>query len=61
MDEKINVFACEEFLNTMTKKDGWVCKERAQIMKAKVIAFYFGAAWCPPARGFTPILRKFYN
>ena len=24
-------------------------------------AYYFSAHWCPPCRGFTPQLVKFYN
>lgn len=27
----------------------------------KVIGIYFSAHWCPPCRGFTPELVKFYN
>ena len=32
------------------------------LMLAKdFIAIYFGAHWCPPARGFTNILREVYE
>ena len=27
----------------------------------KVIAIYFSAHWCPPCRGFTPVLAEAYN
>ncbi|CAF1150012.1 unnamed protein product [Rotaria sp. Silwood1] len=29
--------------------------------KGKVIGLYFSAHWCPPCRGFTPILIEFYK
>ena len=27
----------------------------------KVIGIYFSAHWCPPCRGFTPMLAEWYN
>ena len=27
----------------------------------KIIGVYFSAHWCPPCRGFTPVLVKFHN
>ena len=50
-----------EYLDEMTKKEGWKKKTNEEIQSAKVICMYFCAAWCPPCRGFTPILSKFYN
>ena len=32
-----------------------------EIKKSPLIGIYFSAHWCPPCRGFTPILSKFYN
>lgn len=26
-----------------------------------IICIYFSAHWCPPCRGFTPILKNFYD
>ena len=30
-------------------------------LKGKTVMVYFSAHWCPPCRGFTPVLIDFYN
>ena len=27
----------------------------------KTVGIYFSAHWCPPCRGFTPVLTEFFN
>ncbi|ESO89073.1 hypothetical protein LOTGIDRAFT_183025 [Lottia gigantea] len=29
--------------------------------KDKYVGLYFSAHWCPPCKGFTPVLAEFYN
>jgi len=33
----------------------------SSLKTAKLIGIYFSAHWCPPCRGFTPVLADFYN
>ena len=35
--------------------------DTATALKGKIVAVYFSASWCPPCRGFTPQLVKFYK
>eukprot|EP00438_Fugacium_kawagutii_P014419 Skav236074 [mRNA] locus=scaffold2211:222601:223026:- [translate_table: standard] len=51
----------EEILGAeLQTKDG--VKATSEVLKGKkAILVYFSAHWCPPCRGFTPILAKAYN
>merc|ERR1711879_177482 len=43
------------------KQDGSeVCAE-ATVNNADVVVVYFSAHWCPPCRGFTPVLKDFWE
>lgn len=33
----------------------------SEIKKSKIIGLYFSAHWCPPCRGFTPVLATCYD
>ena len=33
----------------------------SEVTEAPLIGIYFSAHWCPPCRGFTPILSEFYK
>ena len=44
----------------LSSKDGAVSLEKAMEGK-KALALYFSAHWCPPCRGFTPELAKWYT
>jgi len=46
--------------NTLTSKDGEV-KTTEALQNKTAIALYFSAHWCPPCRGFTPQLAKWYT
>lgn len=45
-----------------TKSNGEVSNSpTVSVLEDKVVLIYFSAHWCPPCRGFTPQLVKFYN
>ena len=35
--------------------------DASSLASKKFIGIYFSAHWCPPCRGFTPVLAEFYN
>jgi len=45
----------------LQKKDGSKHSAADIVNDAEVIAVYFSAHWCPPCRGFTPVLKTFYE
>ena len=51
-----------EFLgDRLVNKSGESLKTADIRGEGKVIGLYFSAHWCPPCRGFTPNLGKFYE
>jgi len=45
----------------LTKADGSSHSADAALAGKDVILIYFSAHWCPPCRGFTPVLKDFYE
>jgi len=45
--------------DSFVKQDGSTVGVDA--VKGKTLGLYFSAHWCPPCRGFTPVLKKFYT
>ncbi len=33
----------------------------SEVLESPLIGIYFSAHWCPPCRGFTPVLSEFYK
>jgi len=46
---------------TLIKADGSKVQADDALAGKKFICIYFSAHWCPPCRGFTPVLKKFYD
>ena len=44
----------------LQRQNGTVVKSD-DVIKDKLILLYFSAHWCPPCRGFTPLLKTFYE
>ena len=47
-------------VETVQGKNGMVGVDEL-LKDKKAIGLYFSAHWCPPCRGFTPVLIEFYN
>jgi len=45
--------------DTFLKQDGTTVGKEA--IAGKTLGLYFSAHWCPPCRGFTPMLKSFYE
>ncbi|XP_013791809.1 nucleoredoxin-like protein 2 isoform X2 [Limulus polyphemus] len=52
-----------EFLQggTLVKKNGCEVSADEALKNKDIIGFYFSAHWCPPCRGFTPVLADMYS
>ena len=46
---------------TLTSKAGKPIDTDKKLEGCKRVALYFSAHWCPPCRGFTPVLAEFYD
>eukprot|EP00128_Syssomonas_multiformis_P013022 Colp12_sorted_trinity150504_noHs@30155 len=64
--EKMAKYTLKEFLGT--KDRDYILKNHAgeqvkiaELESNDVVGFYFSAHWCPPCRGFTPVLAGEYN
>lgn len=53
-------WAVEYFGNEVLTKSGTVPTLEA-IANKKRVGIYFSAHWCPPCRGFTPVLAEFFE
>jgi nucleoredoxin len=59
-EQKEETFAFSFLGDTLVTKDGTV--KTAEHLKGKShVMIYFSAHWCPPCRGFTPKLAKWYS
>merc|ERR1712113_16574 len=45
----------------LIKADGSTVEADSALNGKKFVGFYFSAHWCPPCRGFTPVLKDFYE
>merc|ERR1712223_2255856 len=46
---------------TLIKVDGSKIQASQALSEKDIVCLYFSAHWCPPCRGFTPVLKEFYE
>ena len=45
----------------LIKADGTTVAANVALEGKVLVLIYFSAHWCPPCRGFTPVLKAFYE
>merc|ERR1719337_603929 len=45
----------------LVNRDNKKVKGSEAVAGKEFVLFYFSAHWCPPCRGFTPVLKQFYT
>jgi len=60
-NSRSNNFSWESLFPELLGKDGARKPATASLSRAEVVGVYFSAHWCPPCRGFTPVLANLYK
>merc|ERR1712154_219823 len=47
--------------NSLVKANGSSQSAKSALQGKEIVLIYFSAHWCPPCRGFTPLLKDFYE
>merc|ERR1712130_667492 len=62
--KKEKSWVCETFGDVLLSKNDQgetVEGNTSTLLDDKYVGIYFSAHWCPPCRGFTPVLAESYN
>ena len=51
----------EEIFGAELQGKGGIVNTSDALKEKKYVMIYFSAHWCPPCRGFTPVLAKKYS